>query len=59
MKKRFYFAALVAAVALASCTEKNAGLVEPGEMMELFVNVPRRLPNISEIYTRAVITKLP
>lgn len=40
MKKRFYFAALVAAIALASCTEKNAGLVEPGEMMELFVNVP-------------------
>lgn len=40
MKKRFYFAALVAAIALASCTERNADLVESDEMMELFVNVP-------------------
>lgn len=40
MKKRFYFAALVAAMALASCTERNADIVESGEMVELMVNVP-------------------
>ena len=39
MKKRFCFAA-IAAMALASCAEKNADLMVADEMVELQVNVP-------------------
>lgn len=40
MKKRFYFAAFVAAMALVSCTERNADPVVSDGMVELQVNVP-------------------
>ena len=39
MKKRFCFAA-IAAMALASCAEKNADLMVADEMVELQVNIP-------------------